>query len=1230
MANPLNLYATKVFAEHPIALWALDEQVDYRSLIDSSPQTFDEEKDQNLSTWTVSGAEIVDARITSPFLGAGGVSNLRKEKFTDVPINGIKGVEGNSNFISFVSSVSINPEDIDPTLGTISMGAYFYLFSLPISEESPDPLRVSFGLTYQDPTTLETRTSLKNANLVTTGSWEFVSETFILPQSFTDLRITFEIFYVGNEEYNFAINGISLGQWAEEFSVESLGVVPETLPVQNGKIIPVNSLGLPALSYGISDKTAYYLSDGKKMVAKNAGLPLVYGAFNSTEIIPNGNNPSLIVPGLGFLNEVGQYRNLTLEFWAKIRTSSNQPRRIVGPIGSSDGIYVEGPFVKVKVGKYSGSHFVGEWERPMLFDLRLTYSSATLILNGEEVIDIDVDARSLNYPEFETDTDSLDWIGFYAYEDVPSIQLDAVGIYAYEVPAIVAKRRWVYGQAVEVPDNIQGLNPSNTVFLDYSFSNYTKNHSYPKIGSWQNGVSDNLRIEDLFIASPQYEKPKLYFNNKTEEQWSQDSRIGEESNNLSIRLRPSGAWLNTFGYILFPRLNFLREEVKAFYGVFKIPSSPEGKETIFELVNELSGSSIEAYLLDDEIRYDFSYLDVSGSLQIENMYAIENQSAGHEALVGIDIDKVIRFFGNRMALFFGNKQNLKLYVGGKKDFSNVFTGEILRFGFSTALNLQKIQSAFNNLGFIVDPFTEYLDGEILDSGDEYFGNETSFWSVTLDGGSVQTFSDSYTINTHVSSYTLVPKINLGVFVLDIACSSYWEDYMPLSYFAKYIKNVSGDSRFDLDLMQFNFDYPKMNLFFGDRYDTRESLVRTYVSFQPLSYGANLTREYSVEIEYLSKSGIVQPGSDWVDHSSRTIKKYEVLNDSIIYTPAGIDLGSVGIFFHVEIESPGIETSPIKIRSLQIASKALNEFPNAIGTRFGADLVPYRKFGVYKDYKAFNPLTVTKNSSPYLYLSSTSGMRMRGDYSISSARYVEQRINPNATGFYKVGAIQLAARYEEQSFPLTPVEIFEIETPQDIIKFYLIADNLSGNRGQIYAIDTKTGTFKSGIVFYMDGKVVKRLIVKPDTWSVWGLSFEEALDFSGNDGAIRITSPIRFDNISHYQVTAEDEIKQNSFRKWSAVAANEFGPIDWDYWANTETEVPDPNNPGEFLREFQWFDVLFFGEERTISTLDAADIYKKFAGTSRFIVDSDRVLRLGDYRYTTYKDLSWSRIVVDAV
>ena len=40
MSNPSNLYAEKVYAEHPTVLWALDDTADYLSLITEAQRAF--------------------------------------------------------------------------------------------------------------------------------------------------------------------------------------------------------------------------------------------------------------------------------------------------------------------------------------------------------------------------------------------------------------------------------------------------------------------------------------------------------------------------------------------------------------------------------------------------------------------------------------------------------------------------------------------------------------------------------------------------------------------------------------------------------------------------------------------------------------------------------------------------------------------------------------------------------------------------------------------------------------------------------------------------------------------------------------------------------------------------------------------------------------------------------------------------------------------------------------
>jgi hypothetical protein len=64
------------------------------------------------------------------------------------------------------------------------------------------------------------------------------------------------------------------------------------------------------------------------------------------------------------------------------------PFKIFGPISSDDGLYVEDGFLTLVIGNQFASHFVGEWFRPMLIHIRLIKDSASLLVNGEEVLSL--------------------------------------------------------------------------------------------------------------------------------------------------------------------------------------------------------------------------------------------------------------------------------------------------------------------------------------------------------------------------------------------------------------------------------------------------------------------------------------------------------------------------------------------------------------------------------------------------------------------------------------------------------------------------------------------------------------------------------------------------------------------------------------------------------------------------------------------------------------------------
>ena len=51
MSSPSNLYAEKVFSEHPMALWALDDKLDYVSLISEAQRNI-------LTLWDETGCTL--------------------------------------------------------------------------------------------------------------------------------------------------------------------------------------------------------------------------------------------------------------------------------------------------------------------------------------------------------------------------------------------------------------------------------------------------------------------------------------------------------------------------------------------------------------------------------------------------------------------------------------------------------------------------------------------------------------------------------------------------------------------------------------------------------------------------------------------------------------------------------------------------------------------------------------------------------------------------------------------------------------------------------------------------------------------------------------------------------------------------------------------------------------------------------------------------------------------
>jgi hypothetical protein len=1131
-------------------LWALDDKLDYVSLITESQRDISD-------LWTVTDAT---ATLESTSL---------KEPFAD---SALSLVELDVPTLETLEASMVSPNIINfnqlADLGTFTIGSYFYSNSIFLQN-------ISIGYEYTDPDTLSVVQNLKTFTGSIYQKWGFISETFEIPNVSANLRIVFKIkVYEGaitSEDNQFYFNGITLGQWNEEFNSYSLNgitqtTVPATVSIYGGLD------AVEAQAYGIAEDSGYYITEGG-LKCKNVGIPLVFGASGVTKIEPS-INASLIIPGKGFLNKKGQYNDYTVEFWARLDVNTLTPFKIFGPIASDDGLYVEDGFLTLVIGDQFASHFVGEWFRPMLIHIRLIKDSASLLVNGEEVISLSLSTQNLNLPdELDNLGDNQDWLGFFASQNVSPFEIDCVAIYSYQVPVTVAKRRWVYGQGVVSPEGINSSYGGTTAFIDYSFANYTANYNYPDFANWSQGSFDNLSTTQTTLRTPEYNLPEIFLGSKTlqelydDNKEIQDNESGPFLNDKFLSFRPNNTWSSTNSYVNFPTLNILANEIDSIYGVFSCHNL-NTEEILFKIYNPLTGNYFTIIKDNDEIKYSITF-----NGETELLFTSDAIIANEIFSVGINIRTISSIFGSNVNSFFGNQSSLKMYVCGDDSGEYTFTGRLYSVGLCTSLNSTKIENNFDENGFIV-------------------------------------LEDAQLLIDHTASYTLLPTESYEKYFLDIGVAGYWQDYLPLSYFAQFVKNSNNERFYDLDFLQFNIGYPTTtNLseesgLSGYYYDTAGAKIKSYITFQYVSDGANIPTSFANE-QPLNEYRIL----DINEHQDWETTRFEVLNNTLIYPIKTQDFNDLAIVYSLELNSRGILTKPILLNKLQLTSQAFNDNSfNPIGTRFGVDLFPYKRNGIYYDYKTKNPFSIYKESTPYLYLTKTSGVEVRGELNILENRGLSLPINKELATNYKISAIQLWLRYDQTGFPATATEMFEVNYKGGKLKFYIQANSEDLNRGKIFVLN-ENGIPYNGVGFYLNGALVREPVISLNQWYAIGISFLTTLVFDSYLGNINITGPAVFNNIAYYQASSLQEVESKTNRPWFRVLSDGTSTLDWQFWFNN----------------FTWDGVLVASSSNFYGT-NPSDIFKTYTGTNKIIVDDGEGLVYTTEKIKAYSDIEWSTTV----
>jgi hypothetical protein len=868
---------------------------------------------------------------------------------------------------------------------------------------------------------------------------------------------------------------------------------------------------ISADSYGYANYDGYYVVKNNKLTASNSGMPMVYGASSATSCFyTDSGDPSLILPAAGFLHANGSGNNLSLEAWLRISTTATEEKRILGPIGSTDGLYVKGPFLMLRVDSHYGLHYVGEWNRPMLININSFDNGASLIVNGENAISLSFDRDAI---QFETSA-TKNFIGFYAHSDVTRIDVDCVAIYPYVVPQEVAKRRYIYGQGVEFPEGLNAAYNGESFLYDYSFANYSNNSSYPSTFSWNEALVENLVVDRKTLTLPKYTKPTLYFEGSSE---STEATLLAElyMANIAATTRPKNFFsFQGQGHFLFETLNKLSSKASSLYGTFRRTESTTTEQVLIKIIDEASGDYLKAALLSSQVVYTF----YSNGATVWTLTMAPTISVGEDFICGFSFAQMI--LNNNvegLARFLSNSNNLKVFVGGgdtvvnsgKISYEHTFDGHIYSVGFSNQRNYNKIESYFDaDSGVIENVDTGAVVTELLD---------------------------------HYASYTLIFKIIAEQLIIDIAIDGYWQDYIPLSTLSKYITNESAEREYEIDYVQFNIDYPKS-------IDPSSEMIRSYLSFQTIASGANLVPATKVAVS--SNNAVVADSVDWAT------EMYEVVSGDVIYPPSGVDTQTLALDIHLEFQVDGIFSNPLFIREMQISSKALNAAENPIDSKFGTSVYPYVVDGAGFDYRAQNPITLGKRKSPYLYLSEDSGIKLTGA-DLDGTRGLYFKINKTNASYYKISSMSMVFKYPGQAFPSTETEIFSIQDKFKTISFYVIATNTSGTRGKVYMKQGASAFYDA--TMFLNGKPTSQTEINIGQWNTLGVSFSSILDFENDANLkIKVVDKILINSLSFFQVSDEESGQVVSVSLWNDISSSPWSTYNatYDNWLDVlVTEVP---------------------------------------------------------------------------
>ena len=291
-----NLYAARVFSEHPLALWSLDDDIYFRTLLDV--------EDFYIHNWSIldNNAEwILDTYIPPNIPTTASTATLSKLSSASVTYSEIR-------------SSSIPIANVDSTKNSVCISSWVWEYGSLVEG-------YEFGFIYSSGSSTFIDSTITTS--IGSQTWQEVHYTSDIPENATSITPFIKVNYIeevgSSTEYKVMFNSMAVAQWSEQYLSTGGGVsgsvlynslLDSLLPTDNYKVV-----GLDAYGFQDSDNALCFI-DNNKLLAYNTNFPMVFGSNNLIRIeSPITNNmPSILFPGKGFLNKGGKYNNTWLFF----------------------------------------------------------------------------------------------------------------------------------------------------------------------------------------------------------------------------------------------------------------------------------------------------------------------------------------------------------------------------------------------------------------------------------------------------------------------------------------------------------------------------------------------------------------------------------------------------------------------------------------------------------------------------------------------------------------------------------------------------------------------------------------------------------------------------------------------------------------------------------------------------------------------------------------------------